>query len=445
VIGETIGNFRLVERLGRGGMGEVYRAEHKDLQTPVAVKLLNDDISENHDHVQRFFNEARIVSKIKHAGTVKIFDSGFHKHQAYLIMELLEGESLAGRLERGALPVDQLLDVARQIASVLEATHRQGVIHRDLKPDNIYLVHDDERASGERVKVLDFGIAKLSGTMSAASPKTSGTMGTPAYMAPEQWSDSSQVDWRADAYSLGCVMFEMACGRPPFIAATIPEAYTKHAHTQPPDPRSITPSLPAELAELILRLLAKDAAERAVSMGQVTRELEAIAQGKDPSLVARESRPMRAESPRPIIVSTPSQTTISASAAEIHVTRGRRPALIGGLVAGVLVLGAVAFVATRGHGASKHAEAPAAEPQPAPVQPAVAPTPAPVQPVPGAVSPEPAPGTTERMPEIPHPAPETPPVKKPSKPLVHHKSPALKPDAGVAKPPPDPNDMGGRL
>src|SRR3954452_21122060 len=155
------------------------------------------------------------------------------------------------------MPAAQVLDVSRQIASILDATHRQGVIHRDLKPDNIFLVHADERASGERVKVLDFGIAKLSGTLSSASPKTSGTMGTPAYMAPEQWSDSSQVDWRADPYSLGCVMFEMACGRPPFVAATIPEAYTKHAHVKPPDPRSITPDLPADVAELILRLLAK--------------------------------------------------------------------------------------------------------------------------------------------------------------------------------------------
>ncbi|MBV8757541.1 MAG: serine/threonine protein kinase, partial [Deltaproteobacteria bacterium] len=373
MIGDVIGNFRLVERLGRGGMGEVYRAEHRELQTPVAVKLLNDDISEDRDHVQRFFNEARIVSKIKHAGTVKIFDSGFHKAQAYLIMELLEGESLARRLDRGPLPPAQVLDISRQIASVLDATHRQGVIHRDLKPDNIYLVHDDERASGERVKILDFGIAKLSGgTM--ASPKTSGTMGTPAYMAPEQWSDSSQVDWRADAYSLGCVMFEMACGRPPFIAATIPEAYTKHAHTAAPSPRSFNDAVSPELDTLILRLLSKDPADRCVSMGQVTRELEAIANGTDPSKVVRESRPIRAESPRPEMshtsptpslpmVQPPTMTTLGASAAEMQATRARRPALIGGIVAGVAVLGIVVFVMTRG--GSKAAPEPAAEPAPA--------------------------------------------------------------------------------
>jgi serine/threonine-protein kinase len=443
VIGETIGNFQLVQRLGRGGMGEVYRAEHKDLQTPVAVKLLNDDISENTEHVQRFFNEARIVSKIKHAGTVKIFDSGFHKGQAYLIMELLDGESLAGRLERGPLPADQAVDIARQIASVLDSTHRQGVIHRDLKPDNIYLVHDDERASGERVKILDFGIAKLSGSTMANSPKTSGTMGTPAYMAPEQWSDSSQVDWRADAYSLGCVIFEMVCGRTPFVVASIPEAYTKHTHAAPPDPRTLAPALPNDVADLILRLLAKDPADRCVSMGQVTRELEAIGQGKDPSQVARESRPMRAESPRPIVVASPSMTTFSASAAELHVTRARRrPALIGGVIAGAAVLAIVVVVATRG-GNSKAEPPPAPEPA---AQPVVAPQPVAPQPV----APQPPPPPPPQPVVAPEPPKPEPPKPEPPKPPPHaikavHKPVPAKPDAGVTKPPPNSDDMGGRL
>src|SRR5258706_6065668 len=140
-------------------MGEVYQAEHKDLHTPAAVKVLNDDISEDQDHVQRFFNEARVVSRIHHSGTVKIFDSGFHNKRAYLVMELLDGESLTARIERvGMMGVAEACDVASQIGSVLAATHKQGVTHRDLKPDNIFIVKDDERASGERVKILDFGI-----------------------------------------------------------------------------------------------------------------------------------------------------------------------------------------------------------------------------------------------------------------------------------------------
>jgi serine/threonine-protein kinase len=457
-------------------MGEVYRAEHKDLQTPVAVKLLNEDISEASEHVQRFFNEARIVSKIKHSGTVKIFDSGFHKSQAYLIMELLDGESLASRLGRGALAAEQVVDIARQIASVLDATHRQGVIHRDLKPDNIYLVHDDERSTGERVKILDFGIAKLSGGTMANSPKTSGTMGTPAYMAPEQWGDSSAVDWRADAYSLGCVMFELACARPPFIANTIPEAYIKHTQAKPPDPRSLSAALPADLAELILRLLAKEPADRAVSMAQVTRELEAIAQGSHPAQVTRDLRPERAESPRPEQVAPPTLTTLGAGAAELQITRARRrPALIGGIIAGVAVLGVVVAVAMHGSRTGEHAAAPEA-PKPAVAPPIAAPPPPPPLPVvtpspplpvvaPPAPAPEPVkpaapePVTTPApSPPAPEPAkrpvhstktvrkpPPTPPIK-PDPGAAKPTPPPVKPDPGAAKPPPpNTDDMGGRL
>jgi serine/threonine-protein kinase len=212
VIGQTIGNFKVVSRLGVGGMGEVWLAEQQNIGTHVAIKLLNASVSQDTEHVQRFFNEARAVSRIQHAGIVKIFDVGTHAGQAYLIMEYLEGETLSQRLAKlGRLPFSQIGDIGRQIATVLDATHTAGITHRDLKPDNIFLVPD--RELGERVKVLDFGIAKLTGTLAGHSPRTMGTMGTPAYMAPEQWGDTSKVDWRADLYSLGCVAFEMTCGR----------------------------------------------------------------------------------------------------------------------------------------------------------------------------------------------------------------------------------------
>src|SRR5690348_14309753 len=170
-------------------------------------------------------------------------------------MELLEGESLAKRLERvGRLPISEALDICGQIASVLDATQRAGITHRDLKPDNIFIVKDHERPTGERVKILDFGIAKLSSGTMANLPKTSGTMGTPTYMAPEQWGDASNVDWRADAYSLGCVAFELVVGRPPFVCASIPEAYTKHLNETPPLVRTRRPDVPAELEALIAQL-----------------------------------------------------------------------------------------------------------------------------------------------------------------------------------------------
>jgi len=186
VLGEIVGNFRIVAKLGRGGMGEVWLAEQLNIGTRVAIKVLLEQVSEDSDQLQRFFNEARAVSRIQHAGIAKIFDVGIHASgRAYLVMELLEGETLAKRIARtrrlGRL---ELADLGRQIASVLDATHGAGITHRDLKPDNVFIVTDRELARGERVKVLDFGIAKLTGTLAGASPRTTGMLGTPAYMAP---------------------------------------------------------------------------------------------------------------------------------------------------------------------------------------------------------------------------------------------------------------------
>jgi serine/threonine-protein kinase len=268
VIGETIGHFEIIARAGRGGMGEVFVAEHATIKTRVAIKLLHASVSANTDHVQRFFNEARAVARIQHAGIVKIFDVGFHPGgRAYLIMEHLEGETLAARLQRTQrLSPRGIAEIARQIASILDATHHAGVIHRDLKPENVFLVADRELASGERVKILDFGIAKLSGTLTGPGPTTIGTMGTPAYMAPEQWSDSSSVDWRADVYSLGCIVYEMAAGRTPFPSASIAEACAKHLNDTPASIRAYAPDVPLAIDTLVLRLLAKDPARRVASI-----------------------------------------------------------------------------------------------------------------------------------------------------------------------------------
>src|SRR5689334_1240848 len=203
-------------------MGEVWLAEQQSIKTKVAIKLLRDDVSADVSHVQRFFNEAVAVSQIRHAGIVKIFDVGRVDGRAYLVMELLEGETLTRRIARARrLPLREVCDVGRQVAGVLDATHAAGIIHRDLKPDNVFLVPDAELPSGERAKVLDFGIAKL-GTVGITSTSV-GSMGTPLYMSPEQWRSVAKVDGRTDAYSLGCVVFEMACGRPPFLAESMGE------------------------------------------------------------------------------------------------------------------------------------------------------------------------------------------------------------------------------
>ena len=279
MLGETIGNFKIVQKLGRGGMGEVWLGEQQSLGTRVAIKVLLEAFPADSEDVVRFFNEARAVSRIQHAGITKIFDSGILPNgRAYLVMEYLDGESLAHRIQRRAVTRTALADIGRQIASVLDATHNAGITHRDLKPENVFLVADREQPRGERVKVLDFGVAKLTGTIAPNSPRTFGTLGTPMYMAPEQWGDASQVDWRADLYSLGCVAFEMACGRPPFPCKSVAEACAKHLNDTPVLASSLAPGVPEALDRLIAQLLAKDPADRPRSMREVARAFEVIGQ-----------------------------------------------------------------------------------------------------------------------------------------------------------------------
>jgi serine/threonine-protein kinase len=421
VIGESIGNYRITARLGRGGMGEVYVAEHDGIKTHVAIKMLLPEVSRSEEHVKRFFNEAIIVGRIKHAGIVKIFDSGFFDGHAYLMMELLEGETLAARIAHGTLAPAQVVEVARQIASILDATHRAGVIHRDLKPDNIFLVTDHELPHGERVKILDFGISKLSGTLAGGSPRTQGTMGTPQYMAPEQWGDSATVDWRADAYSLGCVCYEMLTGQPPFDAHNIAEAYAKHLTAEPPPLTDV----PAPLDALVLRLLAKRAADRAPSMAMVVGELDELARTIDPDAkptVPRHARmatgPTQAQTagtdPTVRLGKPPQTTTLGAAASQLEVTapRSRRFAAVIGGIAVVATAAVIVVAATRGSSTEATNARPNAQPsaRPAPVaQPALA-----AQPI--ATPPPPVPPT----PPTPEPTPVVTATPAPTPPAPTH-------------------------
>ncbi len=330
MIGETIGHFEVIARAGRGGMGEVFVAEHVTIKTRVAIKVMHRDVSANTAHVQRFFNEARAVARIQHAGIVKIFDVGFHTNQrAYLIMEYLEGETLAARLKRrGRIALRDTAEIARQITSILTATHHAGIIHRDLKPENVFLVRDRELASGERVKLLDFGIAKLSDTLAGAGPTTIGEIGTPAYMAPEQWSDSSTVDWRADVYSLGCIIYEMAAGRPPFLSRSIAEACAKHLSEAPPPIRTHAATVPAAFEAFTLRLLSKDPALRVASTEELEHELTELGAGMPAS--SEEPAPDRASEPSPL--STTTLSSVATTSTSAHANHRAPVAIAGGAV-----------------------------------------------------------------------------------------------------------------
>jgi serine/threonine-protein kinase len=282
VIGHVVGKYRLLEQLGEGGMGTVYRAEHVVLGSPAAVKVLLPQFTQDRVVVVRFFQEARAASGIRHAGIVEVFDYGrLPNGQAYIAMELLRGEDLSGFLaRRGKLDASTATQIAIQMLAALNATHAVGVIHRDLKPDNIYLVRDTGAPGGIRVKILDFGIAKLIGTPLAGQatsnrPRTKGMiLGTPAYMAPEQCRGGTELDARADLYSVGCILFELLTGRPPFLASGDGEVMAMHIYEPPPRLSNLEPGLPVELDALLAKLLTKNPADRIPSAAYALATLE---------------------------------------------------------------------------------------------------------------------------------------------------------------------------
>lgn len=218
-----IGQYKILRTLGAGGMGTVYLGEHRLLGRRAAIKTLLPALSSHREIVDRFFTEARAISAISDPGVVSIFDFGYHVDgTAFIVMEFLEGESLSARLERlGTLRLVDALRLARQLSSSLAAAHDRGIVHRDLKPGNVFLVRDPEVPGGERTKILDFGICKLGDPECTTTTQTGTMLGTPVYMSPEQCRGAGRVDHRSDIYSLGCVLFHMLAGRPPFDCESV--------------------------------------------------------------------------------------------------------------------------------------------------------------------------------------------------------------------------------
>ena len=275
MIGMVLGQYRITGAIGKGGMGAVYAAEHVLLQRPAAVKVLLPALSQNQEIVTRFFNEARAATAIRHPGIVEIYDFGYHVDgSAYIAMEYLQGESLAARMARGRMPPPTVHAIARQLAGALSAAHAKGIVHRDLKPDNVFLVPDPEVPGGERIKLLDFGIAKLAvDQQSQGHTRTGAVMGTPTYMAPEQCRGVA-VDHRADLYSIGCIMFEACTGRPPFVGEGSGDVLAAHIYMPPPTIASIIGSAPVEVETLVQRLLVKDPAYRMQSAQELIHAID---------------------------------------------------------------------------------------------------------------------------------------------------------------------------
>lgn len=369
---KTIGRYRVLGTLGEGGMGTVYLAEHALLHKRVAVKVLQPQYSTNAQVVERFFNEARAASAIRHPGIIEIYDFGYEGDgSAYIAMELLGGESLSARLRRaGRVPAPACGMLLQQVASALGAAHAKGIVHRDLKPDNIFIVPDPDMALGERAKVLDFGIAKLAGDFGAGDVKTrtGALVGTPRYMAPEQCRGIATIDHRADLYALGCVGFEMLCGRPPFDDEGLGDLLAAHMFRPPPPLASLEPSVPPALEAILGRLLAKDPAHRFASAAELITALDQVS----PAAIARAVPGSWPGGPSPAIslpaTLNPNPTTLgSAVAASSTLPRktswSRR--LLWLLAAGALAAGALVALRPRGAGPVPVVQ-PAIEPAPVP-------------------------------------------------------------------------------
>src|SRR5579863_203636 len=264
LIGRTLpGGYVILELVGIGGMGRVYRAEQTNLGRTVAVKIIHPHLVGEENAAARFITEARAASRLNHPNSVAVIDFGRQDGQLYLVMEFLRGRDLARvAYEEGPLPFRRVVDVLRQVLAALSEAHHLEIIHRDLKPENIIL--EPTRTGGDFVKVVDFGLAKMRQEATAPSITSPGIVcGTPEYMSPEQ-GRGDPLDPRSDLYAVGVILYQLLTGRLPFEAESPTQVVLMHLSTPPPDPRKIAPDrmIGDPLVEVALRALAKEPRDR---------------------------------------------------------------------------------------------------------------------------------------------------------------------------------------
>ncbi len=287
MIGKQISHYKVISRLGTGGMGVVYAADDTLLGRRVAIKCLRHEISADNICLERFRREAIAASSLNHPNICTVHDFGEYDGNPFMIMEFLEGTTLRQLLMRGRLEINRALTIAAQIASALEAAHQRGIIHRDIKPANIFLTGNNQ------IKLLDFGLAKdcsleemmadddtimpeERGGSSAHPIHDTGILGTVAYMAPEQ-AKADRLDHRADLFSLGAVLYEMVTGKKAFGGKTAAIAFSALLNDTPQDPQDLNPAIPVALCRIISRLLQKLPRERYQQCSEIINDLENIA------------------------------------------------------------------------------------------------------------------------------------------------------------------------
>ena len=287
IVGSDIGKYHVVRKLGEGGMGAVFEAVHSEIGQRAAIKVLHAHLTQQPKFIRRFVDEARLISMVGHPGLVKVYDFTKTSTGAQcIVMEFLVGESLWSRCNRvkgkaaaqaapgaSVLPMTEALQITRQVASALSAVHARGIIHRDLKPENIMLVADPDTQTGERAKILDFGIARLEEPDAGERQTTSGvSLGTPTYMAPEQIEGLQNPTDRLDVYALGIILYELLSGEPPFQSSTTGGILRQHLIKEPPP---LPAHVPAEVQALVVAALQKEPTARP-TMAQLVERIDAL-------------------------------------------------------------------------------------------------------------------------------------------------------------------------
>src|SRR5437879_1693819 len=312
MIGQTIGHYRILSKLGSGGMGIVYEAEDLNLHRHVALKFLPDSLASDGTALERFLFEARSASALNHPNICTIYAVEREDDQHFIAMELLDGDTLDRRILHQVLSVDAMLDLCIQVSDALDAAHHKGIVHRDIKPGNIFVT------SSGRAKVLDFGLAKITksslaqtvGAPAATAAFITGpgsTVGTVAYMSPEQ-ARGEELDGRSDLFSFGSVMYEMATGTIPFEGNTSAVIFHGILDKNPASPLDKNPSLPPKMGEIIQRALEKDVDLRYQSAAELRAELKRLKRDTSSGKTAT------AVSSKPLVAATASAPTSSSSA-----------------------------------------------------------------------------------------------------------------------------------
>jgi predicted Ser/Thr protein kinase len=351
LVGRVIADrYLILARLGEGGMGRVYLAEHVKMNRQCAIKVMNPSLVSDSESSQRFAREASNAARILHPNVAAVFDYGEADKVVYLVMEYVDGESLSSILQKdGALDPRRAIDLARQVADGLHAAHELGIVHRDLKPDNVIVTRN--RAGKEIAKVVDFGIAKaMNDSKEDALTKSGLVIGTPEYMSPEQLL-GDPVDARTDVYALGCILFQSLTGNAAFAADTREQMIRRRLHEPAPHIRDLIPALPARLDTLIVHMLARSPGDRVASAAEARDQLDPALtlSGWDPRTMTQgigDSGDATSIMPAAVITA-PTDTQVGGAAQPAK--KGGRGMLVGSLIGVVAVATAVVFLVNRPH------------------------------------------------------------------------------------------------